>query len=154
MTRLIFSETEWCVYTHATNDVVFYVGKGVSDRPFHQSSRTQKWKEAVGDKGVYDVKVVSWHPDERSALQAEIDLIEKLKPACNVSRGSLHTRAGATTMARTRATFFLPPPVCDRAAALARRRGRSNIGDIMRQALERFLDVEEPKFKLQQEKPA
>lgn len=73
----------WCVYSHATEGVAFYVGVGVASRPFERTRRNQKWAAFVKGMTSYEVSFHLWTDDRIEALRVEAALIKSLKPACN-----------------------------------------------------------------------
>jgi len=73
-----------CLYTHSIKGKVFYVGVGVSVRPFVTAKRSSKWREVVTRHGFYEVRILAWFSRKAQALQLEQQLIKELKPEANL----------------------------------------------------------------------
>lgn len=73
------------VYHHLAGDTVFYVGKGVSDRPFETMKRTILWHSKVNENnGFFEVKLVGAFKSNKEALAFEALEIKRLKPYANL----------------------------------------------------------------------
>ena len=64
------------IYIHkkATDNEVFYVGMGESERPYHTRGRSKMWNRIV-DKHGYNVEVIMTGLNKQQASMLEIDLI-------------------------------------------------------------------------------
>lgn len=80
---LVSLSKPFCVYTHAMDGVIFYVGKGDYARACSTRTRNRLWKDKVAGKD-FIVNVVSTHKTDFEAMRAEIALIKELKPECNL----------------------------------------------------------------------
>lgn len=69
------------VYTHSTNGVVFYVGKGSHNRAIKVKGRGISWYEFAFNKSI-EVNIVSELLSNTEALQLEQDLINKYSNTC------------------------------------------------------------------------
>lgn len=80
---------KYCVYTHSINGDIFYVGQGLSDRPFDHRSRNNAWKAITAGvgAGAIDVEIVDWYETAAEALEVEKNLISTLRPVANVGGG-------------------------------------------------------------------
>src|SRR5262245_26194889 len=88
---VVQTKKAYCVYTHADNGTVFYVGKGRPYRPFEASRRNRKWVDFVSTLDTYEVEIVLWMNDNAEATKEEARLIRLLRPACNqVMNGYTH----------------------------------------------------------------
>ena len=68
---------KYCVYTHSLNDIVFYVGMGVTNhRPKKLGNRTKRWKDFVKNntKNV-KIDIVKTFDNREDALKLEKELI-------------------------------------------------------------------------------
>ena len=67
------------VYRHRRNDdnTIFYVGKGVGNRPYKSSGRNSYWKN-IADKG-YSVEIIADELSDAEAIELESLLIEEYK---------------------------------------------------------------------------
>ena len=71
--------TDFCVYTHHRPDgSVFYVGKGVPQRPYRKTMRNSVWIQEVAKLGTYDVKIVWSGLLEMDAFEKERQVISEL----------------------------------------------------------------------------
>jgi hypothetical protein len=71
--------TDFCVYTHHRPDgSVFYVGKGVPQRPYRKTMRNAVWIQEVAKIGTYDVKIVWSGLPEIDAFEKERQVISEL----------------------------------------------------------------------------
>lgn len=73
-----------CVYTHSIQGKVFYVGKGISSRPFETSRRGERWHNIVSEAGHFDVEVIAWFDSDQDARLQEAQDIAKYKPEANL----------------------------------------------------------------------
>lgn len=79
-------------YAHYRNDTgkVFYVGKGVGDRAWSTTGRSEHWRRIASKHG-YSVEILSRWSTEQEALQHEVFLIACLRalaePLCNATAG-------------------------------------------------------------------
>lgn len=72
------------VYHHIIGETVFYVGKGVSDRPFEIMKRTPLWHSKVDENnGMFDVKLVGSFTCDKEARAFEANEIKRLKSSAN-----------------------------------------------------------------------
>lgn len=72
-----------CVYGHYVNNELIYIGAGTLFRAFSYYPRRALWKELVADG--YDVIILAWYPDLKSAQDLEKKLIKQHKPKCNLA---------------------------------------------------------------------
>lgn len=71
--------TDFCVYTHHRPDgSVFYVGKGIPQRPYRKTMRNAVWIQEVAKLGTYDVKIVWSGLPEMAAFEKERQVISEL----------------------------------------------------------------------------
>lgn len=76
---------KYCVYLHKKGRTIFYVGSGVSTRPFTNQGRSEAWHSYVKEHGGhYTVEVVAWFKDLGEARLFEGKEIERLKPLTNL----------------------------------------------------------------------
>jgi len=75
---------KYYVYMHIINNKVFYIGSGVSSRPFSHKYRHKLWGNYVNEIGKFTVKIHSTHTNKIDALIEEKKLIIKYKPCCNL----------------------------------------------------------------------
>lgn len=80
------STNRYYVYAHLVNESIIYIGKGSGDRAFHQTNRSDIWKE-VTNSG-YEIKILAHSLDEKQAYAEEAKLIKELKPICNLKAGN------------------------------------------------------------------
>lgn len=78
---------KYCVYTHSIDGDIFYVGQGLSDRPFDHRSRNNAWKAITAGAGAITVEIVDWYETVAEALEVEKNLISTLRPVANVGGG-------------------------------------------------------------------
>lgn len=72
------------VYHHIIDEVVFYVGKGVSERPFEIMKRTPLWHSKVdANGGFFEVQLVGTFNSDKEARVFETSEIKRLKPSAN-----------------------------------------------------------------------
>ena len=101
------------VYVHRrkTDGRIFYVGKGIGDRPFRRGGRNRYWHNVVNKHG-YTVEIVlDWAP-EQCCRAYEMALIYAIgrKNLCNMTdggegiRGLRHTEESRIAMANRQAT--------------------------------------------------
>jgi hypothetical protein len=76
-------DKRWCVYTHATDGEVFYVGVGISTRPFERIKRNHLWSAHVAANPTLEVGIALWTNDRNEALRLEAKMIRDLVPRCN-----------------------------------------------------------------------
>lgn len=74
----------WCVYSHSYEGKIFYIGKGRPQRPFELHGRNDIWIEFMKNKDYFDVSIVEWFLDERDAYTFERDIVDTLRPECNM----------------------------------------------------------------------
>jgi hypothetical protein len=75
---------KYCVYYHKIGDVVFYVGSGISSRPFAVDGRTEAWRNYVEDNhDEYIVEIVAWFNTKNQATCFEQKEIRRLNPLTN-----------------------------------------------------------------------
>lgn len=74
---------KYCLYQHSSDGVVFYVGVGVSTRPFERIKRNALWDAFVAAAGAFDVMILQWSDNRLELLRAEAAAIGEHKPACN-----------------------------------------------------------------------
>jgi hypothetical protein len=78
------------VYLHRAGGKVFYVGAGAAFRPFHTYGRDAAWHKIVaGNRGCFEVEILGWYADKSAARAHELRAINRLKPACNITRYSV-----------------------------------------------------------------
>lgn len=71
---------DFCVYFHARPDgSVFYVGKGVSSRPYRRTGRNMTWQAEVAKIGTFSVQIVESGLTEEEAFAKEVELISELR---------------------------------------------------------------------------
>jgi len=75
---------DFCVYLHLRPDgSVFYVGKGVSSRPYRKDGRNMTWKAEVAKIGTFSVQIARSGLTEEQAFDLEVELIAEFR-ASNV----------------------------------------------------------------------
>jgi hypothetical protein len=74
----------FCVYTHAVNGHVFYVGMGTAHRAFHRADRNLRWRRIVKSKPIIEVEILEWFRTKRTAKIREAREIETRRPIANV----------------------------------------------------------------------
>lgn len=75
---------KYCVYHHKIGRKVFYVGSGVSTRPFTNQGRAEAWHSYVKEQGGhYKVEIVAWFNTQAQARRFESEEIERVKPLTN-----------------------------------------------------------------------
>jgi hypothetical protein len=75
---------KFCVYYHKIGNAVFYIGSGVSSRPFSLDGRTETWKSYINNNGgAYTIEICRWYSSRKLALKREKKEIENLKPSTN-----------------------------------------------------------------------
>jgi hypothetical protein len=79
----------FCVYSHSSGGVIFYVGSGPLSRAFDVSSRNREWKTLVASSVSYEVSVHSWHATRKQAYLEELKVLQALRPFCNLKNGTL-----------------------------------------------------------------
>lgn len=77
-----------CIYAHSIKGVIFYIGKGTSERPFenlNKTKRNQLWHDKVNQHGSFDVNILAWFDlcDNDASIIEEAKLIREFKPECN-----------------------------------------------------------------------
>jgi DNA-binding XRE family transcriptional regulator len=77
-------QKQLCVYTHAVNGEVFYVGQGTRSRALSRSGKSRAWNARVGAAGGYEIDIVHWAGDRHEAIRVESELIAANPSACNV----------------------------------------------------------------------
>lgn len=71
---------DFCVYLHLRPDgSVFYVGKGVSSRPYRKDGRNMTWKAEVAKIGTFSVQIAFAGLTEEQAFAKEVELISELR---------------------------------------------------------------------------
>jgi hypothetical protein len=71
---------DFCVYIHTRPDgSVFYVGKGVSNRPYRKTGRNMTWQAEVAKIGTFSVQIVESGLTEDVAFAKEVELISEFK---------------------------------------------------------------------------
>ena len=75
---------KYCTYTHAINNIVFYVGHGTFERPYHKGrrgkDRNELWFDIVEKNNwQYDINVVFASNDKKECLDKEIELTKFYK---------------------------------------------------------------------------
>lgn len=84
-----------CVYTHSLNDIVFYVGMGLTNsRPKNFGDRTKLWKDYVKDN-TKDIKIniIKTFDNREDAFKLEKELIIHYK---NLGQAQTNVRIGAS----------------------------------------------------------
>lgn len=76
-------DARYCVYSHAIDGEVFYIGKGRPIRPFEKQCRNYLWHAKTKGRG-YEIEILGWYDNEQQALDAEADLILMFRPSCNI----------------------------------------------------------------------
>jgi hypothetical protein len=72
--------TDFCVYLHARPDgSVFYVGKGVSHRPYRRTGRNMTWQAEVKKIGTFSVQIIASGLTEAEAFDKEVELIAEFR---------------------------------------------------------------------------
>lgn len=72
--------TDFCVYIHTRPDgSVFYVGKGVSNRPYRKTGRNMTWQAEVAKIGTFSVQIVESGLTEEAAFAKEVELISEFR---------------------------------------------------------------------------
>lgn len=125
---------KYCVYTHSIDGDVFYVGKGLSGRPFDAHSRNPEWLAIAAGAGSFDVEIVGWYDSGEAALEAEAQLIKKLKPIANGGR----VRGVSTKSLVNRVNKYLP---CTRNIARLTDWGRIQDKDRFKASLRKHLGI-------------
>lgn len=80
------STHRYYVYAHLVNESIIYIGKGSGDRAFHQTNRSDIWKEVTAPG--YEINILKHSLDEKQAYTEEAKLIKELKPICNLKAGN------------------------------------------------------------------
>jgi hypothetical protein len=82
------SKNIYYVYKHLIKDTneVFYVGRGKNNRAWDKSGRNKYWKNIVG-KYLYIVEIIKENMEIEESKKLEIELIDKLKPRANFTKG-------------------------------------------------------------------
>lgn len=77
-------DRKFCVYMHACDDEIIYIGSGPVSRAFHVGlkERGKRWFDAVAGRPV-TVHILSTHLEREEAFQAEFDHIYGLQPVAN-----------------------------------------------------------------------
>lgn len=76
---------KFCVYSHAIDGRVFYVGMGRITRPWQVEDRNSAWQEIMSKVDSYEVEILSWHDTIKEARTAELTEIRRRKPAANLN---------------------------------------------------------------------
>lgn len=94
---------KFCVYTHACDGEIIYVGSGTHARAFNldHACRTKRWVEAVAGRTV-TVNILSEHDDRADAYEREADWIYGLQPAANGQGKSQRLSARGLKLGRPR----------------------------------------------------
>lgn len=75
---------KYCVYHHKIGKRIFYVGAGVSSRPFVTDDRTEAWRHFIKNNGgSYQVKIVAWFNTQNQARRFEAREIQRVNPLTN-----------------------------------------------------------------------
>jgi hypothetical protein len=78
------SPAKWCVYSHAANGQIFYVGAGSPRRPYDRFNRSSQWREHVNRVGKHEIQIHLWTDDRAEAQKMEAALIRTGAPCCNL----------------------------------------------------------------------
>lgn len=80
------NSTNYQVYIHRANGQIIYVGMGLPYRAYDFKGRNSYWKR-LHSKYEISVEIYKSGLSRDSAFQLEMELISKLKPPCNFTKG-------------------------------------------------------------------
>lgn len=90
--------SQYCVYHHVWDGIIFYVGSGIMSRPFVRTDRNKRWLEFVRNHPNYEVRIVSQHEILSEARSEEARQIKEYRPICNGKDKSVLKRSGTSVI--------------------------------------------------------
>jgi len=72
------------VYAQLHNEIIFYIGMGVKDRPYDVHRRNAKWKAFYKEIGKFEVEILGVFNNRKDARDLERRLIDEHLPPCNI----------------------------------------------------------------------